>query len=197
MISAQAMKWMYVLCAAAFAAVLISRLTSGPPPARERIVSTQDLIAFARSTLDDLQKRSIARNQEYCGVIYEDQEGTLFTSATFQGDRATCALDWGVPLGNHVVASFHTHAAYDPAYDSEVPSIDDMVTDLDARIDGFISTPGGRLWHIDWRQAEARQVCGIDCLTSDADYRPDDVTVPARLTLDDVNARNAAFANPY
>ena len=183
-------RWIYALCAVAFAVVLFNQLTRVRPPARERVVSTDTLISYARDTLDELQARSIERNQEFCGVIYEDELGNLKTSRVYEGDRAAYALDWGVPLGNHVVASFHTHAAHDLAYDSEVPSVEDMATDIDARIDGFVSTPGGRLWHVDWREEDARQVCGAGCLESDPDYVESvSERVPTRLTIADLQGR--------
>ena len=130
---------LYAACAIAFAVVLFNQVTRERPPARERVVATDTLTRYARSTLEGLQQRSLANNQEYCGVIFEDESGNLQTSKIFEGGRAECALDWGVPLGNYVVASFHTHGGFDSDYDSERPSLDDLATDIDARIDGFIA----------------------------------------------------------
>ncbi|MBX7527098.1 DUF4329 domain-containing protein [Qipengyuania vesicularis] len=163
-------KWLYGLCAVAFIGVMFSLLTQERAPARERIVSTDELTRYARAELEDLQARSITNNQEYCGVIFEDEDGGLHTSRIYEGDRATCAFDWGVPLGNHVVASFHTHGGYDEDFDSEMPSIEDLANDIDARIDGFISTPGGRLWHVHWQDETATQVCGEGCMEQDPRY---------------------------
>ena len=184
------MKWLYALCAAAFVWIVFNQLTRDRAPPPERQTSVDELIAYARNELEQLQDQSIARNQELCGVIFEDAQGALHTSKVYAGGRAACALDWGVPLGNHVVASFHTHGAHDSAFDSEVPSIIDMATDIDARIDGFISTPGGRLWHVRWQDEAAVQVCGEGCLQQDPAYRKGSgLAVPMQLTLEDISAR--------
>ena len=163
-------KFMYGVCAVAFVGVLFSLLTQGRPPARERVVSIDTLTLYARAELEGLQAKSIANNQEYCGVIFEDEQGNLKTSTIYDGGRAQCAFDWGVPLGNHVVASFHTHGGYDDDFDSEMPSVEDLANDIDARIDGFISTPGGRMWHVAWKDETATQLCGEGCLKQDPRY---------------------------
>ena len=163
-------KLLYGLCAVAFAVVMLNLLTQGRPEARERIVSTSELTDYARETLADIQTRSIRNNQEYCGVIFEDEQGNLQTSTIYPGERAACALDWGVPLGNHVVASFHSHGGFDTQYASEIPSSLDLATDIDARIDGFVGTPGGRIWHNQWQEEATELLCGEGCLETDPRY---------------------------
>lgn len=188
---------LYAICAIAFAIILFNQLTRERPPAYQRVASTDDLSRYARSTLAGLQERSIAKNQEYCGVIFEDERGNLQTSKIYEGARATCDLDWGVPLGNHVVASFHTHGGYDADFDSEMPSVDDLANDIDARIDGFIATPGGRIWHVEWKEEEVTQLCGEGCLTQDPRY---DGTQEERIALtysfDDLQAREGYVTTP-
>ena len=187
---------LYAACAIAFAVVLFNQLTRERPPARERVVATDTLTRYARSTLEGLQQRSLANNQEYCGVIFEDESGNLQTSKIFEGGRAECALDWGVPLGNHVVASFHTHGGFDSDYDSERPSLDDLATDIDARIDGFIATPGGRIWHVDWQEESATQICGAGCLQQDPDYASaPQGNLPDRYSFEDLQARGGSATN--
>ena len=34
-------------------------------------------------------------------------------------------------------------------------------TDVAEGVFGYVSTPGGRVWLVDWRDATARQVCGV------------------------------------
>ena len=160
----------YALCAVAFAAIFYAQLTRERAPARERVVSTSALTDYARATLAEIQPRSIANNQEYCGVIFEDEEGNLQTSTIYAGERAACALDWGVPLGYHVVASFHSHGGFDTQYASEIPSSLDLATDIDARIDGFVGTPGGRIWHNRWQEEATELACGEACLPVDPRY---------------------------
>ncbi len=187
----------YVLCAIAFAVIVFNQLTRERAPARERVVSADTLTRYARAELEQLQARSIQNNQEYCGVIFEDEAGNLETSRVYQGGRAQCAFDWGVPLGNHVVASFHTHGGHDIAFDSEVPSVEDLATDIDARIDGFVSTPGGRLWHNQWQEETAIQLCGVGCLDQDPRYaRSQQERLPSAFTLDDLQARGSYATRP-
>ena len=163
-------KALYGISAVAFVAVMFSLLTRERAPARERVVSMTELTSYARETLADIQARSISNNQEYCGVIFEDEEGNLQTSTIYPGERAACALDWGVPLGNHVVASFHSHGGFDTQYASEIPSSLDLATDIDARIDGFVGTPGGRIWHNQWQSETTEMLCGEGCLEVDPRY---------------------------
>ena len=173
----------YALCAVAFATVVFSLLTRGRPPARERVVSTEQLTSYARATLAEIQPRSIANNQEYCGVIFEDEEGNLQTSKIYAGERAACALDWGVPLGYYVVASFHSHGGFDTQYASEIPSSLDLATDIDARIDGFVGTPGGRIWHNRWQNEATELACGEACLPVDPRYEAFKRTSGQRLNI--------------
>ena len=75
-------------------------------------------------------------------------------------------------------ATFHTHGAHDPDYDSEVPSVIDLEGDIADELDGYVSTPGGRFWHNDWRTKQARLVCGKKCLPADPAYRDCDTLEP-------------------
>ena len=44
-----------------------------------------------------------------------------------------------------------------------------MEGDEDEGIDGWVATPGGRLWYIDTTDMVTFQICGIGCLPSDPD----------------------------
>lgn len=45
-------------------------------------------------------------------------------------------------------------------------------------IDGYVATPGGRLWYIDSSEMVASQICGVGCLPMDADFQPEtEITV--------------------
>lgn len=187
-------KLLYVLCGVAFLVVMFNLLTPGRAPARERVVSMTELTAYAKKTLSDIQGRSIRNNQEYCGVIFEDEEGSLQTSTIYPGGRAECTFDWGVPLGFHVVASFHSHGGADAEYASEIPSSLDLATDIDARIDGFVGTPGGRIWHNQWQAEATEQICGEGCLVQDSRYETlkrmtsNRGRIATRYTMDQLNA---------
>lgn len=136
-------------------------------------INSKDVIAqYAAQQLNQLQAKSFADGVEYCGMIYENSEGTLSTSEVFKGDDGTCDFHFEYGGALNPVASFHTHGGYDVEYDNEAPSLIDIEEDIKNQVDGYIATPGGRLWRVDWREEYAEQVCGERCLTQDPDYRP-------------------------
>ena len=69
-----------------------------------------------------------------------------------------------------VFATYHTHAGFDDSYDSEVPSSDDVIGDMEDGMDGYISTPGGRFWFVDGQSGTVRQICGLACLPQDPSF---------------------------
>ncbi len=161
-------------CAIAWAVAMFSVLTRDPVPR----VADGKVTAFAKATLGDLQARSFSQNREYCGMIYQDREGTLFTGRVFEGDRDTCNIAWERKAGRVPIASFHTHGSHDEGFDNEVPSIQDLTTDIGDNIDGFVTTPGGRLWRNDWESETASLICGEGCVAKDPEYRRCDGFTP-------------------
>jgi hypothetical protein len=86
-----------------------------------------------------------------------------------------------------LIASYHTHAGYRADIDSEVPSVDDMFADEAEDTNGFVATPGGRLWYIDSRKMVATQVCSIACLHKHDTFKPNMFgPVKTRYTLDEL-----------
>ena len=157
--------------------------TQDPPT----IAQTDDVGEFAKSILDDLQPRSIAQGREYCGYIYETADGELAATAAAPGAESYCDLP---APDDGTIASYHTHGGFSEDYDNEVPSVDDVTGDFDAGIDGYISTPGGRIWHVDYSDRIARQLCNARCVTSDPDNDPQDAGfVPQSFTLPELRAR--------
>lgn len=55
--------------------------------------------------------------------------------------------------------------------DIEVPSLEDMIGDIEEGIDGYIETPGGRLWFNDARARRVTLLCGSECVASDRWFR--------------------------
>ncbi len=146
----------------------------------------EDEIAFAKEFLDHLQLRSIIEDREYCGYFFRDAAGRVRATRPDRGKYDTCQMG-SPPRGVTLVASYHTHAAFSPNHINEVPSVQDLMGDIDGKLDGYIATPGGRLWFSDWRGREVRQVCGIGCLVQDPDYRPGRLYKERRrYTLDDL-----------
>ncbi len=126
-------------------------------------------LAFVTDLLADVQRRSFATGREHCGYIGLDPLGRWVTTPIVVGEEAACPLP-PVPLGLRVAASFHTHGTYSPFYASEWPTTQDVATDRASGIDGYISTPGGRLWHVDTDTMTVRQLCGRGCLPQDPNY---------------------------
>jgi hypothetical protein len=142
-----------------------------PAIAQDRSDLDDALDKFAAALFDRIQPLSIADGVEYCGLLGIGADGRLAATRARRGDADSCRPD-DEPHGLDVLASYHTHGAYDRDADTEVPSLDDLHSDIDEGIDGYIATPGGRLWLND---AEARQsflLCGPGCIAADPDYRP-------------------------
>jgi hypothetical protein len=144
---------------------------------------TEQEIAFARDYLNNLQARSFRNDREYCGFFGYDRTGKLVAVKPRAGDANSCVAYW--PRGSiDVVASYHTHGAWDKLSDGEVPSVEDVESDIADEIDGYISTPGGRLWFVDGDKWVAHLVCGRDCLASDPDFRSEpEGSIPDRFSL--------------
>lgn len=131
----------------------------------------EDEAAFAKEILAGIQVRSIIEDREYCGFIARDPEGRLMATKPRRGKYDACDLDTPPPF-LQVLASYHTHASYDAGSINEIPSLQDLMSDIAARTDGYISTPGGRLWFSDHRAREVRLLCGPGCLPQDPVFRP-------------------------
>lgn len=127
-------------------------------------------LALARSVLGSLQAQSFRDNVEYCGYLGLDGGGSFVATPAAKGGPDWCEID--MPEGVEIVASYHMHAGYDPNTWSEIPSGEDMETDEDQGIDGYVSTPGGRLWYIDTEDMIATQICGIGCVPLDPKTQP-------------------------
>jgi len=69
-----------------------------------------------------------------------------------------------------IIASYHTHGAFHEEADSETPSSADLEADIDEEIDGYVATPGGRIWKNDSDREVAILLCGRNCTVSDPDY---------------------------
>ena len=127
--------------------------------------------ALVRSIYADLNPISIRENVEYCGYIGFTTDGELAYSAPTRGDESSCLADDPANL-DLIVASYHTHAGFSTDYSSELPSGSDMEGDEAEGIDGWVATPGGRLWYIDTTDMITRQICGIGCIPADPDFIP-------------------------
>src|SRR5262249_44949109 len=69
---------------------------------------------------------------------------------------------------NRILASYHTHGAFDPRVLTETPSSIDFDAVASEQTDAFIATPGGRFWRINSRTGVAHLLCGPhDCMERD------------------------------
>lgn len=122
--------------------------------------------AFAKSVLAQLQPLSIAQNREYCGTIGIQSDGTLVASKPHRGGRNGCRPRRARKV-DRILASYHTHGAFSPNADSELPSVRDVLSDMNADTDGYVSTPGGRFWYVNGRDGWIQQLCPLGCLPAD------------------------------
>lgn len=153
--------------------------------------SLSELDAFARDALEELQALSLTSGREYCSMIGLDPDGELVVSEPRRGWRASCRPR-DPEDAEIILASLHTHGTHSPRFDSEMPSSDDMVGDMDEGIWGYIATPGGRIWRLDGETGTGRQLCGTGCLIADPDYDAEDHDpIPRRVTLDTLFEREA------
>jgi hypothetical protein len=146
---------------------------AGPRPASAESTPAGPELAAVTDILAELQRASFAVNAEHCGYIGRDAAGRIVPSTINRGTEASCELPY-VPAGMTLLASFHTHGTYSPDYASEWPTVTDMMSDAADGIDGYIATPGGRLWHVDTDTMTVRELCGRGCLPQDPAYRPED-----------------------
>lgn len=149
--------------------------------------------AFARAFLDSIQQPSIADRVEYCGYFYVTGDGSLAATPPRRGTFATCDMPSPRP-GSGIYASYHTHGAFGKDYDNEVPSVTDLLSDFDFGLDGYVSTPGGRVWHVDHGTRSTRQVCGRGCVFVDPGFVPvGERAIRASYTLPQLGQRAGGY----
>ena len=152
--------------------------------------SQAEVDAFAKAFLDSIQEQSISEQREFCGFFFRDNTGALRASPPRKGTFATCNMPIP-PRGSGVFASYHTHGAYGERYDNEVPSVTDLQSDFQLGINGYVSTPGGRIWRVNLASRDTVQVCGLRCVTSDPGFVPrNEASVQRRYSILELALRN-------
>lgn len=129
-------------------------------------------IAFVKSFFQSLQQKSFKNNREYCGYFgFNDQDEFVATPAK-KGKQDSC---WPNDPGDELAlfASYHTHGAFSVEADSELPSSDDLKADIEEELDGYIATPGGRIWFNDSLAGTATLLCDNNCVLSDPKFDGD------------------------
>ena len=154
-------------------------------PTRARQVTAAE-VAFVKTTLNNLQARSIAENREYCGYIGLTADGSLTATEARRGSRNTC-VPRTAPKSMTVLASYHTHGATSETYVTELPSFEDMYQDIVGGVDGYIATPGGRVWYNDVRARRTNLLCGLNCVAADPSHRDREyLPVGVSFTVDEM-----------
>ena len=168
-------------------AVLKKRVPPAVDRSRPAIDQPETLIELVRSTLEQVQDASIAENLEYCGYIVVAPNGVLKIVGPERGSAFGCRTPL-VYKPDVILASFHTHGAFDARAFTEMPSSIDFEAVATERVDAFVGTPGGRFWHIDFETATARLLCGPrSCLPRQKPTRIEsEEAVPSTLTLPQV-----------
>lgn len=153
-------------------------------------VTDQDELALIKNTLNQAQTKSFAGNREYCGYIGYTDDGRLASTKATRGRLDECTPRW--PRNLDVIASWHTHAAYDEGAYSEVPTVNDIEADEAEGVDGYVGTPGGRLWYVDTTDMVVSQICGLRCLQSDPNFvRGSEGTIEQAYTYQELVQREA------
>ncbi|WP_071675954.1 DUF4329 domain-containing protein [Nioella nitratireducens] len=164
---------------------LFALLTMAVPATAQSVEETELVHALFRS----MNPQSIAHNREVCGYVVRSPAGELGISKVSWGSPAACAT---IPVepGFTIVSSWHTHAAWAQGYDGEVPSTIDVEGDMQMGVNGWVATPGGRLWFIDGQSGFMYQVCGRECLPTDPGFYPEEHgPVEKRYTLAELRRR--------
>jgi len=109
-------------------------------------VAAQDTaeVDLARATLNALQAPSFAENKEFCGYLYRDIDGSLKATEPTTGAESYCEPEPPEYEDQIIVASYHTHGAFEYDTPAEFPSVSDIEADEEEGIDGYLTTPGGR-----------------------------------------------------
>lgn len=129
--------------------------------------------AAAKDWLTKVQRLSFATDREYCGYMGYTANGALAFTEIVRGGHNGCTP--AMPEGGlTLVASLHTHGSYDREVPAEFPTTLDIDSDTREGVNGYISTPGGRLWYIDSSAQIATQLCGLQCLPQDPEFHAGD-----------------------
>lgn len=101
----------------------------------------------ARDVLNGINPRSITLNREFGGWVFVNLDGSFGSSTPVIGQAASVTLPnpaLAVPQGSNITASYHTHGAFDPRFDNENFSRQDLESDRQLFIDGYLATPLGQ-----------------------------------------------------
>jgi hypothetical protein len=116
-----------------------------------------------------IQEKSIADQREYCGYFGYNDAGELIATEPVKGEEDSCQAEPSDEMVE-VIASYHTHGAFHYEADAETPSSADLEADIAEETDGYVATPGGRIWMNDFETERATLLCDRNCTVSDPNY---------------------------
>lgn len=100
----------------------------------------------ARAALNQYNLSSIMENLEYGGMIYRRRDSSYSYTPANIGKPDEMAIVRTCPTNTTPVAYYHTHAGYDPIYDSEQFSPTDLELDS-IGLDAYVATPNSNVKH--------------------------------------------------
>ncbi|MEM7208636.1 MAG: DUF4329 domain-containing protein [Pseudomonadota bacterium] len=150
-------------------AMLVNLLCLSAVLANDRESITDEVDLFVLDLFDRIQPRTFADGVEYCGLIGYNEDGELVATPAVKGEASFCDLDED-PENLEIIASYHTHGAASHESDTEASSITDMEGDIEDQTDGYIATPGGRVWFNDYAEETSYLLCGVGCVKADPNF---------------------------
>lgn len=95
---------------------------------------------------------SVRRNREFGSSIYQNRDRTFSPNryvSIGNHNSVTIRPYYQIPYGTRPTAMWHTHGAHMPKYSSEQFSPTDIRAHINARLDGYLGTPFGRMRYFD------------------------------------------------
>jgi hypothetical protein len=126
----------------------------------------KEYLELVKDFFNTIQQRTFDNNREYCGYFGLNDDDEIIATEPTEGEQDSCTSE-EAPRNLELIASYHTHGAFSIDADSELPSSDDMEADYEEGVDGFVGTPGGRIWYIDSEAGVATMECGLNCILAD------------------------------
>lgn len=128
-------------------ALTTSRMTSGRFQGIARFLTQT---GAAHAALVKINPRSVRENREYGGTVFRNGDRTFSHSGFVAGTTTSVTFvpEAISPIGTTITAAFHTHAGFNPEFNSENFSATDIQTANDFKVDAYLATPLGRfLWY--------------------------------------------------
>ena len=126
--------------------VAVAAIASSGSDSNDSSTRSQSEREAAFIVLNGINPTSVRENREYGGWVYRNQDNTYGSSRPVRGEAASVTLpnpQTSTPSGSRITASYHTHAGFDPRYDNENFSPQDIRSDNSLGIGGYLATPGG------------------------------------------------------